>query len=1267
MSLVVQALLPLQVSGRTAGVLVVGSRLHDRFASHLARMLKVHVSFASPDGAWASSRPGFVLDEQGRGAVAAALRSTEPVFEYHEAQANGRMYLPVRIGGESLVVLIETDVSQSAGMLQDLETRQVLISALLLAAAIVLGTLFTWGILHPLVQLKRRAIAMTAAVTGQRVDGDEGNEVDSLVKVIDRTTAALTAANRELAARENEVRLVTDSLPLAVAYVDRSQRYRYVNQRFAQWWQRPAEDLVGRHVPDVIGETLYAEVRDQIATALNGESVSYEREHQVLDGRLLCYQSRLVPHRSEAGEVLGYYALVEDITERRQVETQTERARAFTSAVIDAMPSPVFVKDEQHVYIAVNDAMCEFTGKPRSELVGKSDYDLFPEHEADVFWAKDQEVFESGLPIENEESITDASGIAHWILTRKRGYTLPGGNRMLVGVMTDLTERRRVEIALRDSEAQANRLALVASRTQNAVIITDAAGRVEWVNDGFVRMTGYSLAEVAGTVPGRMLQTEQTDAATVARVAQCVAKGDPFQVELVNQAKDGRRYWLSIDAQPIRDQDGRLTNFIAIESDITERKQAEEELRQAKAAAEAASRSKSEFVANMSHEIRTPMNGVLGMTELLLDSDLSERQRRLAQTIRNSGEALLNIINDILDFSKIEAGRMELDCNAFDVRAVVEETAELLAARAHSKGIELACNIAAEVPPGLEGDAGRLRQVLTNLIGNAVKFTESGEVVVAVTKVADAADGTCMLEFSVCDTGIGMNAEAKARLFQPFSQADGTTTRRYGGTGLGLAISRQLVQLMGGRIALESEPGMGSRFWFQLRFKPSAALPEDTAASKMLHGLRVLIVEDNPTNAAILKHYTEAWGMSPVCVDRAEKALALLETTDFDLGLIDWKLPGLSGPELGARLRSGPMPMQPLVLLTSMTATDVARTSREAGFNAYLTKPVRRDELMRCLARVLGDSDDRSQVGLLLTQRYDARVLLVEDNAVNAEICCAMLATLGCTVETAVNGAEAVAMTAAERYELILMDCQMPVMDGFQATHAIRAREALSPTRQRVPIVALTANAMQGDRDRCLAAGMDSYLAKPFKRQQLEAILVQHGCPPLPRESVQAATTTTTAATTTTPTARLAYAGAAPLAVGASGSQPASERTDKAKPAVLDVSALATIRSLERPGSSDLLKRVIDRYSQDAPRLVETLRTAAANADAYALQVAAHTLKSASANVGAVSLAGMCKELEITGRNGAVAGAAAVLPALERELDRVHCALQAELARAAGR
>ncbi|HEY8494094.1 MAG TPA: response regulator, partial [Myxococcota bacterium] len=519
----------------------------------------------------------------------------------------------------------------------------------------------------------------------------------------------------------------------------------------------------------------------------------------------------------------------------------------------------------------------------------------------------------------------------------------------------------------------------------------------------------------------------------------------------------------------------------------------------------------------------------------------------------------------------------------------------------------------------------------------------------------------CTLEFSVTDTGIGMSEEARARLFQPFSQADGTTTRRYGGTGLGLAISRQLVQLMGGEIAVESEVGKGSRFWFRLGLKISAALPEDEAAGESLRGLRVLIVEDNPTNAAILQHYTQAWGMKAVCVDRAEKALAHLEAEGVDLALIDWKLPGVSGPELARCLRERLLPTQPLVLLTSMTANDVSRTARDSGFNAYLSKPVRRDELLRCLARVLGETDERGPAGSGVRQRFEARVLLVEDNAVNAEICTAMLASLGCTVDAAVNGAEAVEMAAARRYDLVLMDCQMPVMDGFEATRTIRAREEVSPTQHRVPIIALTANAMQGDRDRCLAAGMDDYLAKPFKRQQLEAVLAQYV---LRRAPPRAAAPEASAAQPGP--LRLAYARpgtgdggkpAAPERSEARGAQP----EPAVEAAVLDRSALASIRALELPGAGGLLQRVIHRYAEDAPRLVEKMRAAAANDDAHALQVAAHTLKSASANVGAVKLAGMCKNLEMAGRSGNTAGAAEAVLEVERELSRVASALEAEL------
>jgi CheY-like chemotaxis protein len=433
-----------------------------------------------------------------------------------------------------------------------------------------------------------------------------------------------------------------------------------------------------------------------------------------------------------------------------------------------------------------------------------------------------------------------------------------------------------------------------------------------------------------------------------------------------------------------------------------------------------------------------------------------------------------------------------------------------------------------------------------------------------------------------------------------------------------------------------------------------------------LRGLTVLIVEDNPTNAAILQHYTQAWGMNPVCVDRAEKALAHLQSESVDLALIDWKLPGISGPELATRLRSELLPTEPLVLLTSMTANDVARTARDAGFNAYLSKPVRRDELLRCLARVLGESEERSQEGIAIVQRFEARVLLVEDNAVNSEICSAMLASLGCTVECAVNGADAVEMACAKRYDLVLMDCQMPVMDGFEATRTIRAREQVSPMPHRMPIIALTANAMQGDRDRCLAAGMDDYLAKPFKRQQLEAALAQYVLGRTPAR----ATATHPRPVAAAAGLRLAYArpeaaaGQTSCAV-ATATPPerdgAALDAGKDGAAVLDRAALAAIRALERPGSGGLLRRVIDRYSEDAPRLVAAMRAAAASSDAHGLQLAAHTLKSASANVGAVSLAGLCKSLELSGRSGVTAGAAEALGELERELDRVASALQVEL------
>ena len=683
--------------------------------------------------------------------------------------------------------------------------------------------------------------------------------------------------------------------------------------------------------------------------------------------------------------------------------------------------------------------------------------------------------------------------------------------------------------------------------------------------------------------------------------------------------------------------------------------------------AEAASRAKSEFVANMSHEIRTPMNGVLGMTELLLDTTLAETQRRYAQNIRNSAESLLNIINDILDFSKIEAGKMELDAIDFDVRELAEEVAEMFASRVHAKGVELICHVADSVPAAVHGDPGRLRQVLTNLVGNAVKFTERGEVVIEVRRAPEtaAAGDAFRLEFSVRDTGIGITPENCKRLFTAFTQADASTTRRYGGTGLGLAISQHLVTLMDGTIGVESTPGHGSRFWFTAGLQPAEAAVSDWASRDDLRGLSVLIVEDNLTNSTILQRYAKAWHMEVTCVENARDALTALESADrdgrrFDFALVDWKLPGMNGIDLAKTIQAtrGGLPM-PMILLTSMTASNIVQAARDAGFAAYLSKPLRREELYRTIARTIGIAHNTAAVpatGPAATKGVlGARVLLVEDNPVNQEVSAAMLGVLGCRTEIAGNGIEAVAMAGRTRYDVILMDCQMPEMDGFEASAEIRSREAMLGAA-RTPIIALTANAMRGDRESCLAAGMDDYLAKPFKKQQLAGMIARWGGRVADEDPQPAPAGTQTEPALSTP--RQVHDQPAPAS--------APDEADAQPLPTLDKAALANIRALQHPGAPDLLVRVADLYLADAPKLIGQMHAALSQSDAPAFTRAAHTLKSSSANVGARRLADLCKTLEACGRQGNIEPAAAMLAELQAEYARTADALTSEVKVAAG-
>jgi PAS domain S-box-containing protein len=888
-------------------------------------------------------------------------------------------------------------------------------------------------------------------------------------------------------------------------------------------------------------------------------------------------------------------------------------------------------------------------------------------------------------------------GSAHLAQTsRRQARELVLNNKLLAD---EIIERRRTEDALRDSE---QRLDLALKGADLGLWDWNVESGDVVFNERFAAMLGFSLAEVPKVYEEWEQLIHPEDLPRVRQVLSdhVAGKTSHYEAEFRCRTKAGEWKWVLDRGKAVeRDGTDRAARVAGTHLDITDRKLFESELAKARDTALQSARLKSEFLANMSHEIRTPMNGVIGMTNLLMETELNPTQRDFAETIHNSAEALLTIINDILDFSKIEAGKLVFETIDFDVRDAVEESIEMLAQRGQSKGLELVCQIDADVPTRLRGDPGRLRQVLTNLISNAIKFTERGEVVVGVRmEPGDAAQGIRpgdpehpFLRFSVRDTGIGISPEAQQRLFQAFSQADGSTTRRFGGTGLGLAISRQLVELMGGSIGVESHPGQGSSFWFTARFErqPSDA-PATTPKPTDLLGVRTLIVDDNATNRRVLHHQLLSWHMRDESAASGPEAITLLRAAQaandpFAIVVLDMQMPGMDGLELARLIRADASLDQPrLVMLTSLGSRMDEATMQQHGLTASLVKPARHTQLMACLAAAIHKpSPVATPAGpqpsepvriepRRALERKPVRVLIAEDNPTNLKVALFQLEQLGYNADSVGNGAEAVALVQRVPYDVILMDCQMPEMDGFEATRRIRQLESTPGSlgslggrfqrRVRARIIAMTANAMQGDRDKCLGAGMDDYVSKPVRVTELKAALeraeqelvaVPHQAPVAPLGAMPQLGM----APPVPPAPQVLPEVTQAMAMAYAAPQVASWHEDLPE---LDADVLEELREFAPSNGRDPYVDLLNVFLTDAPQRMDALREAITRRDAEGTMRIAHLIKGSVGGMGARRLAAVFGQLEDQGRNGVMDRAEATYLEAAAKFSAVCRELEAE-------
>jgi len=922
---------------------------------------------------------------------------------------------------------------------------------------------------------------------------------------VSKDITQLKETEETLAREKNLLRTLIDTLPCTVFIKDPQGRFVVCNLALAR--------LLKVNSPDeVIGKSDFDFFPEHLARKYFSDDQGLMRTHQPLlgceeecvddAGNKSWVLTTKVPYDDAQGNIAGLVGVCLDITQHKVMEEALRVSEERRRTLLSSLPQRILFKDENLRFVVINDVLAKDLGYTPEELIGKSDYDLFPKELADKYRADDLRVMQS-RQIETLVEMNVVNGQSRYVEVVKAPVIDKGQVIGVLGVFMDITDRKREEEELRRLKAH---LDSVIDNLPIVVFIKDAKDlRLVLWNKAGEELLGVARSEVLGKNDYDLFPREEAEF-FVGKDREALQGKKLLDIpeEVMETRHRGRRI-IHTKKIPILDENGEPSFLLGIAEDITERKAAELELQKAKEVAESANRAKSDFLANMSHEIRTPMNGIIGMTNLLLDTPLNPEQKDFAETVRTSSDSLLTILNDILDFSKIEAGKLTFETLDFDLREVVEGTLELVAQRAQAKGIEIASWVQPEVPVQLRGDPGRVRQILLNLVGNAIKFTSRGEVFLEVSKKNET-DGDVELYISVKDTGIGISEEAQGRLFEAFSQADTSTTRRYGGTGLGLAICKKLVEMMDGTIGVESLDEKGSTFWFTVRLgKQASQLAQPLPNKDSLAGVRVLIVDDNTTNRTILHYQVLGWRMrNGGSVASGREALAVLRREasggdPYRLAILDMQMPEMDGLELARAIKSDPaIASTRLILLTSLCQRLRPDELKEAGIAFWLVKPAKQAQLFNALVATLREDEKIDQQLAAPTQaslnldapeiKIVAKILLAEDNVVNQKVAIRQLKKLGYNADVVANGLEVLDALKRIHYDIILMDCHMPEMDGYEATRSIRnsrIKKGLLP----IKIIAMTANAMQGDREKCIEAGMDDYISKPVKMEELEAAI----------------------------------------------------------------------------------------------------------------------------------------------------------------------------------